>query len=912
MSIPKKFNPRQAEKEINELWVEADAFRSGKDSDKEKPPFSIMIPPPNVTGSLHIGHAFNNTIQDILIRFHRMNGFDVLWQPGQDHAGIATQMVVERELEKSNKNKQEMGRELFLEEVWRWKEKSGNTIIDQLKRLGASCDWSRNRFTMDPDFHKAVIKVFVDFYNRGLIYKGKKLVNWDPKFQSAISDLEVEQIEVHGKIWELKYFLEKGTFNFGVETDENGVVLKRETVDHVVIATTRPETLLGDIAVVVNPRDERYRDLIGKSVILPLVGRKIPVLADDYADPSKGTGAVKITPAHDFNDWEVGERHNLRVINIFDSGANIEIRDNEDFAVGIKPSVDIFQLNGLKRFEARERILEILNEEGFLYSEKEDVHFVPHGDRSKVVIEPFLTTQWFVDSKKIVQEAIDVVKKNEIEITPERDKKVYFNWLENIEPWCISRQLWWGHQIPVWYDNEGNEYCAETLKEAEKLAGHSDIYQDPDVLDTWFSSGIWPIGTLGWPDKNHFMERYYPTSVLVTGFDIIFFWVARMIMMQLATVKEIPFKKVYVHALVRDENGKKMSKSVGNVLDPLDLIDKYGADPLRFTLTAMAVTGRDLKLSESRIEGYRNFVTKIWNAAKYLEMNDCQYDGEFDISGVITAPNKWIIVKTLGTLGSINHSYSKFRFNDIANNLYNHTWGVFCDWYIEFSKALLNDKNEKTVLETRKTLAWAFDACLKMLHPIMPFVTEELWRHFRKGEGLLSNGDWPKMNNPLINEDQIKNIENVISLIEDIRSTKSNFNLVSGEKTDLYVVDLQKEQNAYIKENEKIICRLARLLEIKQVHNKPKNAIAIPGGKLEAFVSVQSGFNLELEKDKINLALTKLEIETVKLSEKLNNKNFRNKAPKKIVEKFEADYEDLMTQLNKQKSLMESLEKINN
>ncbi len=912
MRIPNKFDPKQAEKKINDLWVEVGAFRSGKGSDKGKPPFSIMIPPPNVTGSLHIGHAFNNTIQDILVRYHRMNGYDVLWQPGQDHAGIATQMVVERELEKNNKNRQEMGRKNFLDEVWSWKEKSGNTIIDQLKRLGASCDWSRNRFTMDPDFHKAVIKVFVDFYNRGLIYKGKKLVNWDPKFQSAISDLEVEQIEVKGKIWELKYFLEKGTFKLGVEINEKGKITKEESVDHVVIATTRPETLLGDTAVIVNPSDQRYRDLIGKSVILPLVGRKIPVIADDYADPSKGTGAVKITPAHDFNDWEVGLRHKLKVINIFDTSANIEITNNQDFLEGIKPSVDIFQLNGLERFEARKRILETLDKQGFLEAEKEDTHFVPHGDRSKVVVEPYLTTQWFVDSKKIVQEAIDVVRRNEIEIIPERDKKVYFNWLENIEPWCISRQLWWGHQIPVWYDNEGNEYCTETFEEAKKLAGHSDIYQDPDVLDTWFSSGIWPIGTLGWPKENYFMERYYPTSVLVTGFDIIFFWVARMIMMQLATVQEIPFRKVYVHALVRDENGKKMSKSLGNVLDPLDLIDKYGADPLRFTLTAMAVTGRDLKLSESRIEGYRNFMTKIWNAAKYLEMNECHFDSEFDISDVKSPPNKWIIGKTLGTLEAVNQSYSKFRFNDTANTLYNHTWGVFCDWYIEFSKSLLNNESEETTLETRKTLAWAFEVCLKMLHPIMPFVTEELWGHFRKGEGLLSISDWPKFNNISIDVDEIKNIENVISFIEDIRSTKADFNLVSGEKTALYVVDLQAEQNAYIKKNERVICRLARLSEIKQVQNKPKNVVVISGGKVEAFVAVQSSFDIELEKEKVNIALKKLEIETVKLSEKLNNKNFRNKAPEKIIEKFEADHEDLIIQLNKQKALLESLEQLNN
>jgi len=912
MNLPNKFNSEEAEKKINDRWVEADAFRSGKDSEKGKPPFSIMIPPPNVTGSLHIGHAFNNTIQDVLVRYHRMNGYDVLWQPGQDHAGIATQMVVERELEKKNKNRQQMGREKFLEEVWNWKEKSGNTIIGQLKRLGASCDWSRNRFTMDPEFHKAVIKVFVDFYNRGLIYKGKKLVNWDPKFQSAISDLEVEQIEVQGKIWELKYFLEQGTFNYGVKTDENGMVTKRRPSDHVVVATTRPETLLGDTAVIVNPTDERYRDLIGKTVILPLVGRKLPVIADDYADPLKGTGAVKITPAHDFNDWEVGERHNLKAINIFDTSANIKIKDNEDFSREINPSVDVFQFNGVERFEARKCILKVLNEEGFLKAEKEDVHFVPHGDRSKVVVEPFLTTQWFVDSKKIVKEAIDVVRKNEIEIIPERDKKVYFNWLENIEPWCISRQLWWGHQIPVWYDSDGNEYCGETLKEAEKLAGHKNIYQDPDVLDTWFSSGIWPIGTLGWPEENSFIDRYYPTSVLVTGFDIIFFWVARMIMMQLATVNEIPFRKVYVHALVRDENGKKMSKSLGNVLDPLDLIDKYGADPLRFTLTAMAVTGRDLKLSESRIEGYRNFVTKIWNAARFLEINDCQFDSEFDISSVKAAPNKWIIGKTQSTLELTNKSYSKFRFNDNANNLYNHTWGVFCDWYIEFCKSLLKDENENTALETKKTLAWAFEACLKMLHPIMPFVTEELWGHFRKGQRLLCNSDWPEVSSKSIDKDEVKNIENVISFVEDIRSTKSDFNLLSGEKTKLYVVDLKTEKLAFIKENNKIICRLARLSEIKNVENKPKNAIAISGGKVEAFVSVQSSFNLELEKEKVSSALKKLRTETAKLSEKLNNQSFRNKAPKKVIEKFEADHEDLIIQVNKQKVLLENLEKIDN
>ena len=910
MSLDSKFNAKEAEKRIFSLWQESGVFRSGQGKNTKAPPYSIMIPPPNVTGSLHIGHAFNNTLQDILARLHRMKGYDVLWQPGQDHAGIATQMVVERELEKEGKKRESLGREKFLEKVWEWKEKSGDTIINQLKRLGASCDWDRNRFTMDPDFQKSVIKVFVDFYHKGLIYKGTKLVKWDPKFQTAISDLEVEQIEVNGYLWELKYFLEEGSFKFGLEFDEDGKVTKYEDRNYCIIATTRPETLLGDTAVIVNSKDQRYKDLVGRKLVLPIVGRIIPVIQDDYADPNKGTGAVKITPAHDFNDWEVGKRNNLREINIFDEKAHIKIEENEEFLRDINPVEELWGLHGLERFEAREKILEVLKKYDWFEQESSDTHYVPHGDRSKVVVEPFLTSQWFVDTEKLVDRAMQVVKSNEIEIIPERDKKVYFNWLENIEPWCISRQLWWGHQIPVWYDENGTEYCAETEEEAKTLAGEKVLFRDPDVLDTWFSSGIWPIGTLGWPEKTKELEKYYPTSVLVTGFDIIFFWVARMIMMQLATVGKVPFKKVYVHALVRDEKGKKMSKSLGNVLDPLILIDKYGADALRFTLAAMAVTGRDLKLSESRIEGYRNFVTKIWNAARFIELNNCTLNEDFDPMLTKQPANIWIISETKRTLELVEENFEKFRFNDIANTLYNHTWKVFCDWYVEFSKALLNSSDSKIVKETKDTVAWAFDQCLIMLHPIMPFVTEELWNGHGQSRELLTQAQWPELQDIILSSEKVKEINWVIAFIERIRSTKSDFNLLGGERTELLVLDKNHKLFDRLTEHSELVCKLARLKEIKIIDDRPANAIIVSGGDLDCFIPILRDFDVELEKERINKSLNKLEVENEKLSMKLKNKEFMKRAPEEVIKNFLQSQKELAIQLDKQNRILESLKKL--
>ena len=612
MVLDKTFNFKDVEPKVSKMWFDTKAFEAGLKSEKSKKSFCVLIPPPNVTGSLHMGHAFNNTLQDILVRWHRMRGYDTLWQPGQDHAGIATQMVVERELaNKGLPSRQELGREKFLEKVWEWKNVSGNTIIDQLKRLGASCDWERNRFTMDDGFQHAVISVFVELYKKGIIYKGKRLVNWDTHFESAISDLEVENIETDGKFWHIKYFLTNNNTYEYQEKDSSGTVTFKEERNYITIATTRPETMFGDCAVAVHPSDERYQAIVGQKLSLPLSGREIPIIPDEYPDPKFGSGAVKITGAHDFNDYEVAKRHNLDLLVLMDKkGRFLE----ENFIPD--------RFHKLDRFEVRKKVLEDLNKLHFIANVEDKKIIQPVGDRSQTIIEPMLTEQWFVDTNKVVKPAIDAVKTGKTKIYPKQDEKVYFHWLENIEPWCISRQLWWGHQVPVWYDDEGNEYCAHSEKEAKSMAPGRELKRDPDVLDTWFSSGLWPIGTLGWPEKTIEMEKYFPTSVLVTGFDIIFFWVARMMMMQLAVVGQVPFKEVYVHALVRDEKGKKMSKSLGNVLDPLTLIEKYGADSVRFTLTSMAAMGRDLKLSESRIEGYRNFATKLWNAARFLEFHE--------------------------------------------------------------------------------------------------------------------------------------------------------------------------------------------------------------------------------------------------------------------------------------------------
>ncbi|RAP40156.1 valine--tRNA ligase [Rhodovulum viride] len=962
MPMEKTFDAATAEPRLYEAWEKAGCFTAGANASRPET-FCIMIPPPNVTGSLHMGHAFNNTLQDILVRWHRMRGFDTLWQPGQDHAGIATQMVVERELAKEgNPGRREMGREKFLEKVWAWKGQSGGTIVNQLKRLGASCDWSRNAFTMsgapgapageDGNFHDAVIKVFVDMYNKGLIYRGKRLVNWDPHFETAISDLEVEQVEVDGNMWRLRYPLEDGaTYEHPVEFDEEGKPTAFETRDYLVVATTRPETMLGDTGVAVHPEDARYRHLIGKTVRLPLCGRSIPIVADDYADPTKGTGAVKITPAHDFNDWGVGQRTGLRAINIMSTRAAIFLKDNADFAEGCDAALvadAIARFDGLDRYEARKAIVAEAEAEGWLDGIDSDRHMVPHGDRSKTAIEPYLTDQWFVDTQKIVGPALDAVRKGMAaqeagtfdqkagytRILPERDAKTYFHWLENIEPWCISRQLWWGHQIPVWYgpafnhavesgigtlspDKQSIQFVGSSFEDVAKAARRAygchieevfpdmsgriplmfedhdtkgltsvGLCRDPDVLDTWFSSGLWPIGTLGWPEKTSELAKYFPTDVLITGFDIIFFWVARMMMMQLAVVDQIPFHTVYVHALVRDEKGKKMSKSLGNVLDPLELIDEYGADAVRFTLTAMAAMGRDLKLSTSRIAGYRNFGTKIWNATRFAEMNGV-FEG-YAPTGDIPAPtetvNKWIVGEVARVREAVDEALAAYRFNDAANALYAFVWGKVCDWYVEFSKPLLMDGTDAQKAETRATMAWVIDQCLILLHPIMPYITEELWATTAERPKMLVHADWPAYGADLIDAGADREMNWVIALIEEIRSARAQMNVPAGAKIAMLYTELDQAGKTAWTRNEAMIQRMARIESLTEAKTLPKGCvtIAVEGGAfalpLEGIIDVAE------EKARLEKTLSKLEKDLKGLEGRLKNPKFVESAPEDVVE----------------------------
>jgi len=791
--MDKTFDAAEAEGRIYARWEQAECFRAGANAKPGAEPFCIVIPPPNVTGSLHMGHALNNTLQDVLIRWKRMQGYDTLWQPGTDHAGIATQMVVERKLaEEGNASRREMGRDAFVAKVWEWKRESGDTILNQLKRLGASCDWSRDRFTMDEGLSKAVLKVFVQLYREGLIYRDKRLVNWDPHFETAISDLEVEQVEMNGNLWRFRYQLADGvTYRHPVAHDPDGTPTEWEERDYIVVATTRPETYLGDTGVAVHADDPRYRDLIGKDVILPMVGRRIPIVADEHADPTKGTGAVKITPAHDFNDFQVGKRQNLRQVNVMDSKAHMLLEGNADFLDGCEPEPEAMILHGKDRHEARKRIVKLAGEQGWLDGIDSETHTVPHGDRSKVAIEPWLTDQWFVDAATLARPAVEHVRNGSVNFVPKSWENTYFHWMENIEPWCISRQLWWGHQIPVWYgprdigakmafvDVLGNSrpFCAASEEEAidaatayyqeltdkkvrieveslerlqRQLMGREaggdareaavpmwnmdgqdvviTIYRDPDVLDTWFSSALWPFSTLGWPDETPELKRYYPTSALVTGFDIIFFWVARMMMMGLHFMDEVPFREVYIHALVRDASGAKMSKSKGNVIDPLVLIDDYGADALRFTLAAMAAQGRDIKLSTQRVEGNRNFATKLWNAARFAEINGCVRGDGFDPKANQETLNRWIAHETANAAREITAAIEAYRFNDAAGAAYRFVWNVYCDWYLELAKPVLLGPDGAAKAETRATAAWALDQILKLLHPFMPFITEELWR----------------------------------------------------------------------------------------------------------------------------------------------------------------------------------------
>ena len=873
--LEKTYQPAEIEDRIYRSWEEAGAFNCLRSERKDATAYSIVIPPPNVTGSLHMGHALNNTLQDILARFERMRGKDVLWQPGTDHAGIATQMVVERQLmERQQPGRREMGREKFLARVWEWKAESGGTIVNQLKRLGASCDWRRERFTMDEGLSRAVLKVFVELYRAGLIYKDKRLVNWDPKLLTAISDLEVQQIEVKGNLWHIKYPIENSS-------------------DYIVVATTRPETMLGDTAVAVHPDDERYKGLVGKNVILPLVGRRIPIVADEYSDPEKGSGAVKITPAHDFNDFEVGQRHKLPLINIFTIEARLALRNNEDFMSGAGGADldEVLALDGSKREEARKKIIAMLEARELMVKIEPNVHMVPHGDRSNVVIEPYLTDQWYVDAKTMAQEPLKAVRDGRTAFIPKNWEKTYFDWLENIQPWCISRQLWWGHQIPAWYGPDGKVFVAlsedEAKAEARKHYGKDEtLTRDEDVLDTWFSSALWPFSTLGWPDNTAELKRFYPTTVLVTGFDIIFFWVARMMMMGLHFMKEVPFKDVYIHALVRDEKGAKMSKSKGNVMDPLELIDQYGADALRFTLAAMAAQGRDIKLATSRVEGYRNFATKIWNAARFAEMNGAKRDAGFDPKSAKETLNKWILGEAEKAVREVTEAIEAYKFNEAANAAYRFVWSIFCDWYVELSKPLLTGPDGAAKQETQATAAFVLDEIIKLLHPFMPFITEELWRV--KGEegtprkSMLALAEWPKLSG-LEDAKSESEIGWVVDLITSIRSVRMEMNIAGGTQIPLQLI-ANAETKARAERWMEALKRLARLSEISFAGSPPKGSVQLLVRGEVAALPLAGVVDLAAERARLEKEIAKCDTDIERVDKKLENKDFVARAPEEILE----------------------------
>ena len=874
--IDKTYQPSEIEGRIFAAWEAAGAFRAGRPERRDAKPYCIVIPPPNVTGSLHMGHALNNTLQDVLVRFERMRGLDVLWQPGTDHAGIATQMVVERQLMERQEHRRALGREKFLERVWAWKAESGGTIVRQLKRLGASCDWSRERFTLDEGLSRAVLKVFVELYRAGLIYKDKRLVNWDPKLLTAVSDLEVVQVETKGHLWHFKYPVE-GLINASIT-----------------VATTRPETMLGDTAVAVHPDDERYRQLVGRHAVLPLVGRRIPIIADEYSDPEKGTGAVKITPAHDFNDFEVGRRHGLPLINVLDVEGRLSLEGNEAFLAGAKETAGLSEtmaLNGIDRFVAREEIVERMRNLGLLEKVEPHVHVVPHGERSGVAIEPYLTDQWYVDAKTLAAPAIAAVREGRTTFVPKSWEATYFNWMENIQPWCISRQLWWGHQIPAWYGPDGKVFVALTEAEAKAAADahygkDTPLIRDEDVLDTWFSSALWPFSTLGWPDETPELKRYYPTDVLVTGFDIIFFWVARMMMMGLRFMREVPFRTVYIHALVRDERGAKMSKSKGNVIDPLELIDQYGADALRFTLAALAVQGRDVKLATQRVEGYRNFATKLWNACRFAEMNGCVTVPGFDPKGVKETLNRWIAHEAAQAAAETTAAIEAYRFNDAANAVYRFVWNIFCDWYLELAKPVLLGSDEGAKAETRATIAWARDDILKLLHPFMPFITEELWS-VTAAQGpvrddLLALTLWPS-HGALADEVAEAEIGWVIDLIAAVRSVKAEMNIMATE-TPLVLAGVSAETDARASRWADVIRRMARLSNLSVAPSPPAGSVQLLVRGEIAALPLKGIIDLVAERARLDKELIRIEAELTRIEAKLANADFVRRAPEEVVE----------------------------
>jgi valyl-tRNA synthetase len=917
--IEKTYQPAEIERRTWAAWEEAEAFRAGRPERKHAEPYCIIIPPPNVTGSLHMGHALNNTLQDVLCRFERMCGRDVLWQPGTDHAGIATQMVVERQLmERQEPGRRAMGREKFVERVWQWKAESGGIIVNQLKRLGASCDWSRERFTMDEGLSKAVLKVFVELYDAGLIYKDKRLVNWDPKLHTAISDLEVQQIEVKGSLWHIKYPIE-GSDEF------------------IIVATTRPETMLGDTAVAVHPENERLKHLIGKTVVLPLVGRRIKIIGDDYADPEKGTGAVKITPAHDFNDFEVGKRHHLAMINVLDIEAQLDLDGNIEFLEGVPASAEIDEtlaMHGLDRFEARKKIAERLEAAGLMDKIEPNTHMVPHGDRSGAVIEPFLTDQWYVDAKTLAKPAIAAVRDGRTEFVPKNWEKTYFEWMENIQPWCISRQLWWGHQIPAWYGPDGKVFVAETEEEAvsRALAYYAEteaitpmqahdmaldpesrepfLLRDEDVLDTWFSSALWAFSTLGWPDKTPELARYYPTNTLVTGFDIIFFWVARMMMMGLHFMKDVPFDTVYIHALVRDEKGAKMSKSKGNIIDPLELIDEYGADALRFTLTAMAAQGRDIKLAKSRVEGYRNFATKLWNACRFAEMNGCATLPGFEPDDLKEVLNRWIAHETARTVDEVTAAIEAYKFNEAASAVYHFVWNIYCDWYIELAKPVLLGAESPAKTETCATVAWARDQILALLHPFMPFITEELWKVTAEGgvarEDLLTLSPWPLLTG-LHDEAAEAEIGWVIDLVNAIRSVRAEMNIAPALQIPLVLATTVEATRARATRWANMIKRLARISDISFADAPPQGAVQLLVRGDIAALPLKGVVDVGAEKTRLEKELARVASDIARVDAKLGNADFVARAPDEVVEGEREKREEAVV---RQAKINEALERL--
>ena len=871
-TLAKTYDPKSIEANWYETWLDSGHFACAPESSAT--PYTIMMPPPNVTGSLHMGHALTFTLQDLLIRYHRMAGRDALWQPGTDHAGIATQMVVERQLAEKNINRRDLGREGFVEKIWEWKAESGGMIHKQLRRLGASADWQRERFTMDYGLSAAVIKTFVQMHREGLIYRDKRLVNWDPKLMTAISDLEVEQIEQKGSMWHIRY---------RIEDTEN---------EYISIATTRPETMLGDGAVAVNPEDERYQHLIGKMAILPLSNRPIPIIADEYAKMDKGSGAVKITPAHDFNDFEVGRRHDLPLINLMTATATME-------SISEIPA----KYQGLDRYDARRLILEDLDAEGMLVEEEILDNVVPHGDRSGVVIEPWLMDQWYVNAEKLAQPAIKAVEDGRTKFVPERWNKTYFEWMRNIQPWCISRQLWWGHRIPAWYGPDGQVFVEanedDALASATKHYGKAvELTRDNDVLDTWFSSGLWPFSTLGWPDKTAELKRYYPGDVLVTGFDIIFFWVARMLMMGMHFMDgEVPFREVYIHALVRDEKGQKMSKSKGNVLDPLELIDQYGADSLRFTLAAMAAQGRDIKMSTTRLEGYRNFTTKIWNACRFLQMNGCTGSAAIDLSRVKEPINKWIVSEYSGAIEKITKAIELYRFNEAADALYHFIWNSYCNWYVELIKPNLNDDDADAAAETRATASTILEGTLRLLHPFMPYLTEELNREIFASDDLLIAASWPE---PVTADEGSAVIELrfLIQLITEIRYIRAEMNVPLSAKPVLHLRGTSDLQQRAIDNQKAALLRLARLDGIAPVDSFAKGSARGGVDGMEIGLPLADILDLTAEAARLNKEIGGVTAEIEKISRKLDNPGFIAKAPEDVVAENRRRLDEENTRLN--------------